>query len=320
MWQRFTEAARKAVFYAQEEAQGLGEGYVSTEHLLLGALREANPATRALERLGIDPVEVARETKKQLPKGGDRAPSDMTLTPRAKRVIDLAYDEVRGLNHDHIGSEHLLLGLLREEQGLAAKVLRKFGANMTSMRATVSSMHDQAAADSPPAPPAEGFVEQIKAKFLRGKRDIYDSDVGLLKGTRHFDVMEAAIREGARKLGIRIIGTHDWLALMLDDETCDAYRMLQFTGADLDSIRDRIRQLRRMPAVEVEPETSPFARLVEQGAVTVAHDLGSRTITTGHVLVSISKFDSGLAGVLLREAGICYEHLYILAGQIASEE
>ncbi|HSI72719.1 MAG TPA: Clp protease N-terminal domain-containing protein, partial [Fimbriimonas sp.] len=88
MWQRFTERARKVVFYAQEEAQKYGEGYVSTEHILLGLLREPDStACVALTASGIDLIEVGESVERQLPRGDARPSQDMTLTPRAKRVI-----------------------------------------------------------------------------------------------------------------------------------------------------------------------------------------------------------------------------------------
>src|SRR5512135_2777718 len=109
MWQRFTERARKVIFYAQEEAQRLGEGCVSTEHLLLGLVRETNSmAMRVLMGVGVDPARVREGVEKQLPQGDARPSQDMTLAPRAKRVIDLAYDEARNLNNNYIGTEHLL--------------------------------------------------------------------------------------------------------------------------------------------------------------------------------------------------------------------
>lgn len=145
MWQRFTERARKAVFYAQEEAQRFGEGYVSTEHLLLGLVREPDSvACRVLAKLGIEPERVRAEVEKQLPTGDMRPSQDMTLTPRAKRVIDLAYDEARNLNNNYIGTEHLLLGLIREADGLAGRVLGKMGAELDAARLEVIALQAEA--------------------------------------------------------------------------------------------------------------------------------------------------------------------------------
>jgi len=143
MWQRFTERARKVVFYAQEEAQKFGEGYVSTEHLLLGLVRETDSvAARVLDRLGVSLSRIRSEVEKQLPRGEARQSQDMTLTPRAKRVIDLAYDEARNLNNNYIGTEHLLLGLIREGDGLAGRVLAKLGVELERARREVMALQD----------------------------------------------------------------------------------------------------------------------------------------------------------------------------------
>ena len=143
MWQRFTERARKVVFYAQEEAQKFGEGYVSTEHLLLGLVRESDSvAARVLERLGVSLSRIRAEVEKQLPRGDARPSQDMSLTPRAKRVIDLAYDEARNLNNNYIGTEHLLLGLIREGDGLAGRVLSKLGVELDRGRREVMALQD----------------------------------------------------------------------------------------------------------------------------------------------------------------------------------
>ncbi|MBI1756556.1 MAG: ATP-dependent Clp protease ATP-binding subunit [Fimbriimonas ginsengisoli] len=143
MWQRFTERARKVVFYAQEEAQKFGEGYVSTEHLLLGLVRESDSvAARVLEKLGVSLNRIRAEVERQLPRGDARPSQDMTLTPRAKRVIDLAYDEARNLNNNYIGTEHLLLGLIREGDGLAGRVLAKLGVELEKARREVMALQD----------------------------------------------------------------------------------------------------------------------------------------------------------------------------------
>lgn len=131
------------MFYAQEEAQKFGEGYVSTEHLLLGLVRESDSvAARVLEKLGVSLNRIRAEVEKQLPRGDARPAQDMTLTPRAKRVIDLAYDEARTLNNNYIGTEHLLLGLIREGDGLAGRVLAKLGVELEKARREVMSLQD----------------------------------------------------------------------------------------------------------------------------------------------------------------------------------
>lgn len=169
MWQRFSERARKVVFYAQEEAQKFGEGYVSTEHLLLGLCRDSDSmAARVLEKLGVSPNRIRAEIEKQLPRGDSRPRQDMTLTPRGKRVIDLAYDEARNLNHNYIGSEHLLLGLIREGDGLAARVLQKLRVELEKARFEVVQLDGGTPRPEPP-PGTSGLVprEQVLS-FLNG--------------------------------------------------------------------------------------------------------------------------------------------------------
>src|SRR5512132_2296020 len=143
MWQRFTERARRVVFFAQEEAGRLGENYVSTEHLLLGLVRESDSvAARILERMGVSLNRIKSEVERQVTRGDGRLGQDMQLTPRAKRVIDLAYDEARQLNNNYIGTEHLLLGLIREGEGLAGRVLAKLGVDLDRTRREVMALQD----------------------------------------------------------------------------------------------------------------------------------------------------------------------------------
>jgi ATP-dependent Clp protease ATP-binding subunit ClpC len=143
MWQRFTERARRVVFFAQEEAGRLGENYVSTEHLLLGLVRENDSvAARILDRMGVSLGRIRSEIERQVTRGDGRLGQDMQLTPRAKRVIDLAYDEARQLNNNYIGTEHLLLGLIREGEGLAGRVLAKLGVDLERTRREVMALQD----------------------------------------------------------------------------------------------------------------------------------------------------------------------------------
>lgn len=140
-WQRFTERARRAIFYAQEEAGLQGENYVSTEHLLLGLIREPNSvAARVLERLGVSLEQLRFELERHLHRGERKGVQETQLTPRAKRVIDLAYDEARLLGDSYIGTEHLLLGLIREGEGLAGRVLSQMGVDLERTRAELKKL------------------------------------------------------------------------------------------------------------------------------------------------------------------------------------
>src|SRR5215467_14636200 len=136
---KFTERAREVLRLAQEEAQRFQHNYIGTEHLLLGLLREGEGvAAKVLSNLGVD-LNKVRSTIEFIIGRGDRfVLGQIGLTPRAKKVIELAVDEARRLNHHYIGTEHLLLGLVREGQGIAAGVLESLGVNLEKVRRETS--------------------------------------------------------------------------------------------------------------------------------------------------------------------------------------
>lgn len=229
MWQRFTERARKVVFYAQEEAQRFGEGYVSAEHLLLGLLRdEGCVGCQVLGRLDKNVNAVVAEVEKQLPLGEARPSRDMTLTPRAKRVIDLAYDEARNLGNNFIGTEHLLLGLIREGEGLVSRAIAKFGLDLEDVRIEV-----QAIQNGEPAP-----IGKVRLRpdvlgsdwnavpciaFLTGL--LLRQEASIAKALGALDLTPYAVLNLAPELA-RDVGITD---ISLDDLTREASRLSQGT-------------------------------------------------------------------------------------------
>ena len=132
---RFTKKARRALQLAQEEAQRLNHNYIGTEHLLLGLMKEENGvASKVLIELGVEPNQVVRAVERTVGRG-ERPPfGKPTLAPRTKRVIELAVDEARLMGHHYIGTEHLLLGLVREGEGIAVNVLRGLGVSLVRIR------------------------------------------------------------------------------------------------------------------------------------------------------------------------------------------
>ena len=138
MFERFTDRARRAVELAQEEARRLNHNYIGTEHILLGLIREGEGvAARALESLGIS-LEAVRQQVEKIIGRGQQAPSGhIPFTPRAKKVLELSLRESLQLGHNYIGSEHILLGLLREGDGVAAQVLVRLGADLNRARQQV---------------------------------------------------------------------------------------------------------------------------------------------------------------------------------------
>src|SRR6266852_1902130 len=132
---RFTERARKVLSLAQEEAQRLQHNYIGTEHLLLGLVREGQGvAAKVLANLGVKLNQVRSAVEFIIGRGDRIVVGEIGLTARAKKVIELAVDEARRLNHHYIGTEHLLLGLVREGEGIAAGVLESLGVNLEKVR------------------------------------------------------------------------------------------------------------------------------------------------------------------------------------------
>ena len=136
MFEKFTERGRKVIIYAKEEAEKRQNDYLGTEHLLLAVLREEDGLPVAiLKRMGVTREEVRMEVHRKLPQGTDLMTfDDIPFTPRAKKVLELAVEEARLLGHNYIGSEHILLGLIREEEGIGGKILRNIGANLLGAR------------------------------------------------------------------------------------------------------------------------------------------------------------------------------------------
>ncbi|MBA3339584.1 MAG: AAA family ATPase, partial [Geodermatophilaceae bacterium] len=138
MFERFTDRARRVVVLAQEEARMLNHNYIGTEHILLGLIHEGEGvAAKALESLGIS-LEAVRSQVEEIIGQGQQAPSGhIPFTPRAKKVLELSLREALQLGHNYIGTEHILLGLIREGEGVAAQVLGKLGADLNRVRQQV---------------------------------------------------------------------------------------------------------------------------------------------------------------------------------------
>jgi ATP-dependent Clp protease ATP-binding subunit ClpC len=142
----FTDRARRVVVLAQDEARLLNHDYLGTEHLLLGLIREGEGvAVKALESLGISLEAVRAQVQEIIGQGQNAPTSHIPFTPRAKKVLELSFREALRLNHDYIGTEHLLLGLIGEGEGVAAQVLMQLGADLSRVRQRVIELLSGAA-------------------------------------------------------------------------------------------------------------------------------------------------------------------------------
>jgi ATP-dependent Clp protease ATP-binding subunit ClpA len=138
MFERFTDRARRVVVLAQEEARLLNHNYVGTEHLLLGLIHESEGvAATALESLGISLEAVRAQVEEIIGQGRIAPTGHIPFTPRAKKVLELSLREAKQLGHNYIGTEHILLGLIREGEGVAAQVLVRLGGDLSRVRQQV---------------------------------------------------------------------------------------------------------------------------------------------------------------------------------------
>jgi ATP-dependent Clp protease ATP-binding subunit ClpC len=136
MFEKFTDRGRKIIILAREEAERHQNDYLGTEHLVLALLREGDGVALAvIKKMGLSVEQIRLEVERNLPSGSNTMTfGEIPFTPRVKKVIEYAVEEAKLLGHNYIGSEHLLLGLLREEEGIGGKIVRSLGGNLLTAR------------------------------------------------------------------------------------------------------------------------------------------------------------------------------------------
>jgi ATP-dependent Clp protease ATP-binding subunit ClpC len=188
MFERFTERARRVVVFAQEEARELNHNYIGTEHLLLGLLRDSGSvADRALRELEISQDAVREQVIEVIGRGKQAPSGHIPFTPGAKKVLELSLREALQLNHSYIGTEHILLGLAGEGEGVAAQVLTKLGGSLSRVRNKVIELA--------PAGPGEGpeLSSQLRRAGPRGPLDTF---------LRRLEAIEERLAAIERHLGL----------------------------------------------------------------------------------------------------------------------
>ncbi|MEO8095546.1 MAG: Clp protease N-terminal domain-containing protein, partial [Pseudolysinimonas sp.] len=180
MFERFTDRARRVVVLAQEEAKMLNHNYIGTEHILLGLIHEGEGvAAKALESLGISLDAVREQVQDIIGQGQQQPTGHIPFTPRAKKVLELSLREALQLGHSYIGTEHILLGLIREGEGVAAQVLVKLGADLNRVRQQVIQLlsgyqgKEQVAVGGNDATPDKGsqILDQFGRNLTQAARD-----------------------------------------------------------------------------------------------------------------------------------------------------
>jgi ATP-dependent Clp protease ATP-binding subunit ClpA len=321
---RFTERARKVLSLAQEEAQRFKHNYIGTEHLLLGLIREGEGVgAKVLRDLGVE-LHRAQSTVEFIIGRGDRIVlGEIGLTPRAKKVIEYAVDEARRLNHQYIGTEHLLLGLLREGEGIAAGVLESLGVNLEQARRQTLAVlgGGQGGVQEPRPEEAEGSEipdqDKDRAINLEPLQDGDDRPLEATPGkTGRFDkfsvrarrVMESAQQE-AQRFQHSYIGTeHILLGLVRENKGIAAHVLLNL-GVERDKVRSAVESIigRGDRIVLGEIGLTPIAKRVIELAVDEARRMNHSYIGTEHLLLGLVREGKGIAAGVLESLGVTLE-------------
>jgi ATP-dependent Clp protease ATP-binding subunit ClpA len=221
MFERFTDRARRVVVLAQEEARMLNHNYIGTEHILLGLIHEGEGvAAKALEALGVSLTEVRTLVEEIIGQGQAAPTGHIPFTPRAKKVLELSLRESLQLGHNYIGTEHILLGLVREGEGVAAQVLVKLGANLDRVRQQVLGVLGEEGVLE--TPPGKRFLERLTDPAL---------------------AVLAIARDSARDLGHDAIEPADLLLALITTDDPQVKQLVASWGIDLEAVRQRIGEL-----------------------------------------------------------------------------
>jgi len=300
---RFNDRAKRVLALAQDEAIRFNHNYIGVEHLLLGLVREGEGvAARVLNSLGVE-LSRARTSVEFIIGRGDAtaSPSEITLSPRTKRVIELAIDEARKLGHSHVGTEHLLLGVVREGQGVASGVLESLGVGLEKVRhqviATLGQQHpetDAAAAASAGVGTPAGAVHMTRS-HPTASVDRFDGSSQRALARAYWEAGRANDKE---------VAPHHLLRGLLAGEDLWVQKILVELGVDLSSLVARIdtaapRSEGPTPAGLVEAPTLSeiFAR-----AGLFAAERNRASIRSEHLLLAISS-TAGIAGTALNSVG-----------------
>jgi ATP-dependent Clp protease ATP-binding subunit ClpC len=235
MFERFTDRARRVVVLAQEEARGLNHNYIGTEHVLIGLLEPGGIAAQALTRFGMTQAGTREEVKARVGSGSAPPKGKIPFTPRAKKVLELSLREALSLHHNYIGTEHILLGLVREGEGAAAQILTEHAGDLAAVRQAVLDL----------LPAAEALQGRRWLRRRSVPPDIRETDQpgepGDQAGMPTTPAADAGLAEAARLAGNQPVGSHHLLLAALADPDSAAARTLTGLGVNLDEAREALR-------------------------------------------------------------------------------
>jgi ATP-dependent Clp protease ATP-binding subunit ClpA len=241
MFERFTDRARRVVVISQEEARKLQHNYIGTEHILLGLLAvQGGVAFKVLDRFGMSQEGVRAEVVALVGTGTASMPGHIPFTPRAKKVLELALREALQMGHNYIGTEHILLGLVREGDGVGAHIITAHGADLDKIREAVIEILPAQTGHS---------AGQRWLRRLSGAPG--EAEVEELPAT---PAVEASVSAAVHLAGTKPVGSHHLLLAALDDPDSAAARTLVSLGVDLDQAREALRTVDVTGTSDEQPE------------------------------------------------------------------
>jgi ATP-dependent Clp protease ATP-binding subunit ClpA len=259
MFERFTDRARQVVVLAQDEARRLSHNYIGTEHVLLGLLAEKQGvAARALEAAGVNLEETRKRVEAAVGKGKRKPGGHIPFTPRAKKVLELSLREALQMRHNYIGTEHILLGLVREGEGLGATTISAQGVTLEELRRIVVSM----------VPPGEEMDSRGMRRWLRRRGGSVSATVEDIRTTTATD---ASLFEARRLAGDAAVGSHHLLLAAISDPQSAAAKALSGLGLDLHQAREALQHVDVTGTADDLPEEAGrrqmLLRLTDQSLV-----------------------------------------------------
>jgi len=281
MFERFTNRARHVVVLSQEEARELQHNYIGTEHILLGLVAESGGlASQALARFGITLDGTRDEVKAIIGLGKSKPSGHIPFTPRAKKVLELALRESLQLNHDYIGTEHILLGVIREGQGVGAQIIKQHSPGLSDVRAAVLDL----VSTTPTGVPKGSRWLHRRTEAVTGKA----AEQGQAEEFRTTQAADTSLTEAARLAGSQPVGSHHLLLAALADPDSAAARALGELGVQLEPLKEALRNTdvagtsdelpeeagRRQMVIKVTPERVTVEAtdqlIIERGQAAVA--------------------------------------------------
>jgi ATP-dependent Clp protease ATP-binding subunit ClpA len=314
---RFNDRAKRVLALAQDEAVRFNHNYIGTEHILLGLAREGeSPAARALDALGVSLSKVRAAVEAIIGRGDSMTPpSEITLSPRTKKVIEFAIDEARRLGRGDVGPEHLLLGLLREGGHIGAKALESLGVTLEKVRQQVMVTMGQppASGASPAAQPSAANAREFATNLYRN----------VLVESGPFDLLDHAAKrvlaladEEARRMGHNWIGTEHVLLALIPSAGI-AQRALSELGITLEEARAGVFEAVPLTETDVREITvTPRVKSLVGKAIMLAAPRSDR-VSPHHLLLALVGDPDGVGSQVLSQLGATPEKVRLTVDRLA---